>query len=94
LFSRPEPLRAAKSPQNAFLADRPSQSRSRENEIPHLNAAIPERGPPARKIFGDMERVTFRNDDSLICVLRKTDANRESRSSSFLISLVEAGVAK
>jgi hypothetical protein len=48
----------------------------------------------SEEIFGDMERVTFRNDDSLICVLRKTDANRESRSSRFLISLVEAGVAK
>jgi hypothetical protein len=40
-----------------------------------------------------MERVTFHNDDSLI--LRAVEhANRESRSSRFLISLVEAGVAK
>jgi hypothetical protein len=58
-----------------------------------MTAAMPERRPATEEISGVIERVTFHNDDSGFynpAVI--TGANWPSRSSCFLISLVEAGV--
>jgi hypothetical protein len=51
-------------------------------EIPHtLTPAIPQRRP--EETSGVIERVTFRNDESSVCVLRvETRGQREWRSQS------------
>jgi hypothetical protein len=60
-----------------------------------MNVRVPERRPATEQLSGVIERVTFHNDDSDFCnpaVI--TGANWSSRSSCFLISLVDAGVAQ
>jgi hypothetical protein len=60
-----------------------------------MNAAIPDRRTATEQISGVIERVTFHNDDSgFYNPAVMTGANWSSRSSCFLISLVEAGVAQ
>lgn len=62
---------------------------------PVMTAAMPECRPAMEQISGVIERVTFHNHDSGFynpAVI--TGANWSSRSSCFLISLVEAGVAQ
>ena len=61
---------------------------------PHSYAVIPERRPVTEQVFGVIERVTFRTDDSRSACCGKRREFRASRSSRFLISLVEAGRAK
>jgi hypothetical protein len=65
-----------------------------ENESSRMNAAIPERRPATEEISGVIERVTFHNDESGFCVLRKNGRELGKSLSCFLISLVEAGAAK
>jgi len=43
---------------------------------PHMNAAMPERRPATEQTSGVIERVTFHNDDSGLCVLRIKRASR------------------
>jgi hypothetical protein len=59
-----------------------------------VTAAIPERRPATEQISGVIERVTHNNDSGFYNPAVITGANWSSRSSCFLISLVEAGVAQ
>jgi hypothetical protein len=68
-------------------ADRPC-----ENESP-MNAAIPERRPPAiEEILGLIERVTFHNDESGFSVLRvKARGQRDETTVIGSVPSVSAG---
>ena len=57
-----------------------------------MNAAIPERRPANEEISGVIERVTFHNDESAVCVLRvKARGQREETTVVGSLPSVTAG---
>jgi exodeoxyribonuclease V alpha subunit len=59
---------------------------------PHMNAAIPERGPVTEEISRLIERVTFHNDESGFCALRvKAHGQREETTVVGSLPSVTAG---
>jgi hypothetical protein len=65
---------------------------ARENESPHMTAAIPESRPVTEEISAVIECVTFHNDENGFCVLRvKTKGHREETTVVGSLPSVTAG---